>query len=82
MTLPMYGLYFKNIEGQKYPGLLFTDNIQLTVATERVRVGRKLKKKTAWVWEKLLRVWSLPDKVMETQQQQEADNVQAMGKHI
>lgn len=79
MPLPLCGLYFKNIQGQNYPGLLFTGNIAATVRREWECVG---KTKTAWLWGEPLRVWSFPDKVMETQQQQEADNVQAMAKHI
>lgn len=40
---------------------LFTDNIQHTVATERAREGGN---NSAWLYEELLRVWSLPDKGM------------------
>lgn len=44
---------------------LFTDNIQHTVATERVRRGEK---NSAWLYEELLRVWSVPDKGMKVLQ--------------
>lgn len=49
-----------NLQSQNCLVPIFTDNIQHTVATERVR-----EEGGSWLYEELLRVWSLPDKGMK-----------------
>lgn len=61
---------FVNSDSQNCPVPLFTDNIQHTVATgsECVRERVRGEKNSAWLYEELLRVWSLPDKGMKALQ--------------